>query len=259
MQFRPCIDLHNGVVKQIVGSSLSDKNNIDLKTNFKADKPPEWFASLYKKDKLLGGHVIKLGSGNEKAAKAALSVWPGGMQIGGGINMDNAGKWLDVGAGSVIVTSFVFHNGIIDKGRLKKLSNYIGKNHLVLDLSCRVKDGKYIVVTDRWQTYTKEIITHQLLEQLSKYCHEFLVHGVDVEGKLMGIETPLVKILGDWGKLPVTYAGGISSINDIKTIEKYGKGNLDFTIGSALDIFGGTLLKYKDIVNFNKKNSFTKL
>ncbi len=249
MRFKPCIDLHNGVVKQIVGSSLSDNNSVNLKTNFKADKPPEWFASLYKKDKLSGGHIIKLGKGNEKAAKAALSAWPNGMQIGGGINMDNARKWLDFGAESVIVTSFVFHNGIINKERLKKLSNHIGKNRLILDLSCRLKDNKYIVVTDRWQTYTKEIITHQLLEQLSQYCHEFLVHGVDVEGKLMGIETPLVKILGEWGKIPVTYAGGISSTGDIKTIENYGKGNLDFTVGSALDIFGGSLLKYKDLVN----------
>lgn len=249
MKFRPCIDLHNGVVKQIVGSTLSDQSSQGPVTNFTSEKPPEWYALKYKEDHLTGGHVIQLGKGNESAAKAALGAWPGGMQIGGGITIDNAVFWLEQGASAVIVTSWVFHGGIINMDRLEKLFKTIGKEHLVLDLSCRKKENDYMIVTDRWQTFTREAVTYQLLDRLSAYCSEYLIHAVDVEGKCSGIETGLVEMLGAWGKIPVTYAGGIHTMEDIKMIEDIGKGLIDFTVGSALDIFGGKGLAYRDLAN----------
>ncbi|RJP77534.1 MAG: phosphoribosylformimino-5-aminoimidazole carboxamide ribotide isomerase [Desulfobacteraceae bacterium] len=246
MRFRPCIDIHQGVVKQIVGSSLTDEGD-SPKTNFQADKSSGWYASLYQKDNLFGGHVIQLGPGNEKAATEALEAWPGGMQIGGGIHADNAQQWLDRGASAVIVTSWVFHDGTLDMDRLKQLVNRIGKNRLVLDLSCRRTENSYTIVTNRWQTFTREIIDFPLLDKLSGYCEEFLIHAVDVEGKCSGIETGLVELLGKWAGIPITYAGGIHSMEDIHQIRKMGKGYIDFTVGSALDIFGGTQLKYQDL------------
>lgn len=249
MKFRPCIDLHNGVVKQIVGSTLSDKDSQGPVTNFMSEKPPEWYARKYKEDNLTGGHVIQLGKGNEAAAKAALEQWPGGMQIGGGISVHNAAKWLDYGASAVIVTSWVFHGGIINMDRLERLVKAIGKEHLVLDLSCRKKDDAYMIVTDRWQTFTREAVNYRLLDSLSAYCSEYLVHAVDVEGKCSGIEMDLVRLLGAWNEIPVTYAGGIRSMEDIQMIEKLGKGHIDFTVGSALDIFGGKNLAYRQLVN----------
>lgn len=248
MKFRPCIDLHDGVVKQIVGSTISDDAQNEIKTNFISEKPSEWFADLYKKDNLTGGHIIQLGKGNENAAIKALEAWPGGMQIGGGINIDNAAFWLDNGAESIIVTSYVFHDGVIDEKRLKKLSGFAGKNRLVLDLSCRKKGDDYFVVTNMWQTFTEEKVDYRLLDYLSLYCHEYLIHAVDVEGKSGGIENSLVKILGNWAKIPSTYAGGISSVDDIELIRDIGRGQIDFTIGSALDIFGGEKLLYDEIV-----------
>jgi phosphoribosylformimino-5-aminoimidazole carboxamide ribotide isomerase len=256
MKFRPCIDLHNGVVKQIVGSTLFDQDSQSPVTNFTSKNPPEWYALKYKEDNLTGGHVIKLGKGNESAAQAALAAWPGGMQIGGGINIDNASTWLDYGASAVIVTSWVFHGGLIIMDRLEKLVKVIGKHHLVLDLSCRKKENAYMIVTDRWQTFTREAVTPGLLDRLSAYCSEFLIHAVDVEGKCSGIEIELVKILGAWNKIPITYAGGIHSMKDIKTIEDLGKGHIDFTVGSALDIFGGKNLVYKELASlFSKAES----
>lgn len=246
MKFRPCIDLHQGVVKQIVGSTLSD-NDEAPETNFEAEKPASWFAELYKKDNLTGGHVIQLGSGNIDAAVSALSAWPQGLQIGGGINIDNAGFWLGKGAEAVIVTSWVFHDGVINKDRLKKLSDYVGKERLVLDLSCRKKNNDYVIVTNRWQTYTEEVVTEKLLDNLSGFCSEFLIHAVDVEGMCSGIETPLVELLGRWAGRPLTYAGGIRSMDDIDRINTLGNGNIDFTVGSALDIFGGKFLKYEEL------------
>ena len=247
MKFRPCIDLHNGVVKQIVGSTLSDQDSQGPVTNFTSEKPPEWYALKYKEDNLTGGHVIQLGKGNESAAKAALAAWPGGMQIGGGINIDNAAYWIEHGASAVIVTSWVFHGGIINMDRLEKLVKAIGKERLVLDLSCRKKENVYMVVTDRWQTFTKETVTHELLDRLSAYCSEYLIHAVDVEGKCSGIEIGLVEMLGSWEGIPVTYAGGIRSMEDIKMIGDLGHGHIDFTVGSALDIFGGKKLVYRDL------------
>jgi phosphoribosylformimino-5-aminoimidazole carboxamide ribotide isomerase len=246
MKFRPCIDLHQGVVKQIVGSTLKDGDDAP-ETNFQAEKPARWFAELYRKDNLTGGHVIQLGGGNETAATEALGAWPGGMQIGGGIDLDNCVTWLDRGASAVIVTSFVFHDGVIDQDRLTRLSEKVGKERLVLDLSCRKKDDSYTIVTNRWQTFTKETVTFDLLDRLSAYCHEFLIHAVDVEGMCRGIETPLVELLGTWAGIPITYAGGIRSMDDIDAIRRLGKGNIDYTVGSAIDIFGGKHLKYADL------------
>jgi len=247
MHFRPCIDLHDGVVKQIVGATLSESAPNGPETNYQAHKPAQWFAELYRRDGLTGGHVIQLGPGNAEAAQSALSRWPGGLQVGGGIDADNAGKWLDAGASHVIVTSWVFHDGCIDMDRLKLLSRRVGKSRLVLDLSCRRRKNFYLVATNRWQTFTTEAVTHSLMDRLSAYCDEFLIHAVDVEGRCAGIETDLVDYLGRWQGLPVTYAGGICCQQDIDQIEASGSGNIDFTVGSALDIFGGSGLAYEEL------------
>ncbi len=249
MKFRPCIDLHNGVVKQIVGSTLED-DKTTLKENFVADKPPSYFANLFKKDQLYGGHLIMLGPGNEAAAKEALAAWPGGLQVGGGITAENSSYWIDQGACAVIVTSYVFKDGKIHMERLNRLVETVGKDRLVLDLSCRKKGNKYYIVTDRWQKFTDVEVNEQTLEHLSKYCFEFLVHGVDVEGKCQGVEEELVALLGRYSPIPTTYAGGIRSFDDIRLIGELGENRLDFTVGSALDIFGGSAMRYQDLVTF---------
>ena len=171
----------------------------------------------------------------------ALRTYPNGLQIGGGITAENAKEYIEAGASHVIVTSYVFKDGEIYWDNLKKLVDAVGKEHVVLDLSCRQKDGKYYVVTDRWQTFTNVVVDEKLLTTLAEYCDEFLVHGVDVEGKSSGVELELVKILADWNKISITYAGGIGSMNDLKEFEKVSEGKLDFTIGSALDLFGGKI------------------
>ena len=248
MRFRPCIDLHQGKVKQIIGGTLDDKDTGRLQTNFEAEKPAQWYALRYRQDQLTGGHIIQLGSGNQEAAKAALAAWPLGMQIGGGINLDNAGEWLDAGASAVIVTSWVFHDGKVDEDRLARLSKKVGPERLVLDLSCRRRGDDYYIVTNRWQTFTEERIDPRLLDHLSQYCTEYLVHAVDVEGRCQGIEIPLVELLGKWAQLPITYAGGIHSMEDIRLIGQLGGDGIDFTVGRALDIFGGNGLRYADLV-----------
>ncbi|MBR9981580.1 MAG: phosphoribosylformimino-5-aminoimidazole carboxamide ribotide isomerase [Desulfatitalea sp.] len=248
MRFRPCIDLHQGKVKQIVGGTLSDNDDQALQTNFEASKPAQWFARLYRQDGLTGGHVIQLGPGNVPAAQAALAEWPGGLQVGGGVTLDNAANWLEAGAAAVIVTSWVFHDGTVDEARLDQLRRQIGAHRLVLDLSCRRKDDAYYIVTNRWQTFTQECITPQLLDRLAAYCAEYLIHAVDVEGKCQGIETDLVAMLGQWAGRPVTYAGGIHCETDIQAIAQLGRGAIDFTVGSALDIYGGHGLCYDDLV-----------
>lgn len=247
MRFRPCIDIHDGKVKQIVGGSLNDGDRNALKTNFATDRPPAWFAEKYRQDGLTGGHVIQLGAGNTAAAESALAAWPGGLQIGGGVTAENAQDWIDAGAAAVIVTSWVFHGGRIDMERLGELATRVGRERLVLDLSCRRRGDDYMVVTDRWQTFTQEAVTLALLDRLSEYCCEYLIHAVDVEGRCRGIERPLVERLGRWNGLPVTYAGGIRSMEDIDAIEGLGGGRIDFTVGSALDIFGGSGLAYDDL------------
>ena len=248
MKFRPCIDIHDGAVKQIVGSNLLDGAESGPVTNFTAEQPPGWFAGLYRRDGLTGGHVIQLGSGNEAAAAEALAAWPGGLQIGGGITLDNAPSWIDRGAAAVIVTSFVFYGGTIHMERLSSLTRAIGRERLVLDLSCRKRGDGYYIVTDRWQNFTREAVTFDLLDRLSAHCFEYLIHAVDVEGKCSGIETPLVEMLGRWQGIPVTYAGGIRSMEDIHAIGDLGRDAIDFTVGSALDIFGGSHLAYRDLV-----------
>ncbi|MBT8355075.1 MAG: phosphoribosylformimino-5-aminoimidazole carboxamide ribotide isomerase [Desulfofustis sp.] len=251
MRFRPCIDLHEGKVKQIVGSTLTDEDPGRLQTNFTADAAPSWFASLYREDGLRGGHVIMLGPGNEKAASEALAAWPGGMQIGGGITVLNAAGWLERGASHVIVTSWVFREGRIDFERLARLVSEIGKERLVLDLSCRKRGKDYFIVTDRWQKFTEEAIDSETLNELAEYCDEFLVHAADVEGKCSGIEEELITKLADDSPIPTTYAGGVSSIADLELILHSGGGKLDVTIGSALDIFGGNLIRYDEVVKMH--------
>jgi phosphoribosylformimino-5-aminoimidazole carboxamide ribotide isomerase len=247
--FRPCIDLHEGKVKQIVGGTLGEAG---LRTNFVSDKSAASFAKLYRRDALFGGHVIMLGPGNDTAARAALAAFPGGLHIGGGINAANARDWLDAGASHVIVTSWVFREGRVDWTRLEELVKLIGKGKLVLDLSCRQRDGKYFVVTDRWQKFTDLEVDAATLQKFSGYCSEFLIHAVDVEGLCHGIDRDLVTKLGQWTPIPMTYAGGANSLADLETVTQLGGGKVDLTIGSALDIFGGHGVKYADCVAFNR-------
>jgi len=250
--FRPCIDLHEGKVKQIVGGTLSDAPG-QLRTNFISDRPASWFAELYRKDGLKGGHVIMLGAGNEEAARSALSAFPGGMHVGGGINAENARGWLEAGASHVIVTSWVFRDGHMDELRLQEIVETVGKNRLVLDLSCRRRGEDYFVVTDRWQKFTDLKISRETLQTLAGSCAEFLVHAVDVEGLCRGVDKELVARLGEWSSIPTTYAGGASSLLDLEEVARLGQGKIDLTIGSALDIFGGTGVRYEDVVAFNRK------
>ncbi len=255
MQFRPCIDLHNGLVKQIVGSTLNDDEPDNLRTNFTASHPSSWFADLYRRDNLTGGHIIKLGPGNERAATEALAAWPGGLQIGGGITADNGKEWLDKGASHVIVTSYVFSGGHVDSDRLQKLVKAVGKENLVLDLSCRRKGDDYYIVTDRWQKYTDVVISPEVIEQFASLCDEFLIHAADVEGQCNGIEVDLVKRLADWSSIPTTYAGGVKDIQDMELIAELGQNRLHATIGSALDIFGGSGISYEQAVSFHLAHS----
>jgi phosphoribosylformimino-5-aminoimidazole carboxamide ribotide isomerase len=252
--FRPCIDLHQGKVKQIVGSTLSDDPST-LRTNFVSERPGSWFADLYKKDGLRGAHVIMLGKGNEAAAKATLACYPGGLQIGGGISADNAQEWLDAGASHVIVTSWLFVSGQLSWDRLKQLRDMVGKERVVVDLSCKQSKDGYMVMTDRWQTPTGFIIAKDALRKAGEYCDEFLVHAVDVEGMCKGVDVALVKLLAQWSPIPVTYAGGARSIEDLESVTDASDGKVDLTIGSALDIFGGSGVKYADAVAFNKRSA----
>lgn len=273
MKFRPCIDLHGGQVKQIVGSTLRDHveeensgtttggQQRDLATNFATDRPAQEYAELYKRDCLTGGHVIMLGPGNEHAAREALLAYPNGLQIGGGINLNNAKMWLEAGASHIIVTSFVFRDGQVDMDRLRQLVELVGKERLVLDLSCRKKQGseddQYYVVTDRWQRYTDVVVNRETLTLLGTYCDEFLVHGVENEGKRCGILEDLVVLLGDCSPIPVTYAGGVKDMEDLERVKELGKGRVDVTVGSALDCFGGTL-SYETVVKWHKKQNPTR-
>lgn len=249
--FRPCIDLHSGKVKQIVGGTLDDSNDSPA-TNFISEKPSSWYAELYKKDKLTGGHIIRLGAGNEEASLAALAAYPGGMQIGGGINDENASNYLQAGASHVIITSFVFKNGRLNEKNLDKVLSETGKDKLVLDLSCRIKDNKYWIVTDRWQKFTDVELTPKTLQELAGFCDEFLVHAVDVEGLCNGIDWELVELLCK-SNIPTTYAGGARCIEDLIKITEDSNNKIDLTIGSALDIFGGNRITYEEAVLYNKQ------
>lgn len=250
MEFRPCIDIHNGQVKQIVGSSINDSSD-SVKENFVAKNDSSYFATLYKEYNLRGGHVILLNSkeseyyeATKKEAFKALSTYPNGLQVGGGITDANAKEFIDAGASHVIVTSFGFNDGKICYDNLERLKNAVGKEHVVLDVSCRknkaLNDDNYYIVTNRWQTFTDAKVDDSLLLELSKYCDEFLVHAVDVEGKGSGIEKNVIEILKK-SPIPVTYAGGISTLEDIEYIKETSDGLINITIGTALDIFGGNL------------------
>ena len=255
MEFRPCIDIHNGKVKQIVGSSLKDLGN-EATENFVSEQDGAFYARLYKKEGICGGHVILLNHKDSsyyeetrQQAILALRTYPQGLQVGGGITAENAKEFLDAGASHVVVTSYVFRDGKVDYERLRKLVQAVGKEHLVLDLSCRRRDGDYYIVTDRWQKFTKEKLTEEKLDELSDYCDEFLIHAVDVEGKNSGIETELVALLGGWGKIPVTYAGGVRNFDDLRILRDLGKNRLNVTIGSALDLFGGNMA-FTEVLDF---------
>jgi phosphoribosylformimino-5-aminoimidazole carboxamide ribotide isomerase len=250
--FRPCIDLHEGKVKQIVGGTLGDAGP---RTNFVSDRSAAWFAALYKRDGLTGGHVIQLGPGNETEARAALAAFPGGLHLGGGVNVQNARSWLEAGASHIIVTSWVFREGRVDWERIGELVKTVGRDRLVLDLSYRQRGGNYVVVTDRWQKFTEVAITLETLKKLAGSCSEFLVHAVDVEGLCHGIDRELVKKLGQWAPIPTTYAGGANSLADLEEVTQLGRGKVDLTIGSALDIFGGTGVKYDEVVKFNRRQA----
>lgn len=247
MEFRPCIDIHNGQVKQIVGGSLRDKGDT-ARENFVAARGADYYAEQYRSYGIKGGHIILLNPASSEyyestkaQAMRALAAYPSGLQIGGGINAENAIEYLDAGASHVIVTSYVFKDGRIHMDNLDKIYKAVGRERLVLDLSCRKKGDAYYIVTDRWQNYTDEVVNHKTLDMLMPYCDEFLIHAVDVEGKAQGIEEELARQLGEWGKIPITYAGGVHSYEDIDKLKELGKGRVHVTIGSALDIFGGSL------------------
>ena len=248
MKFRPCIDIHQGKVKQIVGETLQPDSSRVVE-NFVSTHSPGYFASMYREDGLTGGHIIMLGAGNEQAAEEALRAYPGGLQIGGGINADNAGRFLELGASHVIVTSYIFQDGKLHWDHLETIVSKIGKERLVIDLSCKERDGKYVVVTNQWRTFSDVEVNAANIAALEAYCDEFLIHAVDVEGKREGVQEKLAAQLAEWTTIPTTYAGGARSIEDLERFREITGGKLDITIGSALDIFGGTL-PYRDVVAF---------
>ncbi|MGN0419259.1 MAG: phosphoribosylformimino-5-aminoimidazole carboxamide ribotide isomerase [Acetatifactor sp.] len=259
MEFRPCIDIHNGKVKQIVGGSLRDEGSAAAE-NFVAEQDAAFFAGLYRDAGLRGGHIILLNpvgseyyEATKRQALSALSAYPGGMQIGGGITEENAEEFLEAGASHVIVTSYVFQNGRIHYERLQKLLERVGRERLVLDLSCKKVGDCYRIVTDRWQKVTEEVVNEALLDRLASYCDEFLIHAVDVEGKAQGIEQEVVRLLGNWGKLPITYAGGVHNYRDLELLQELGRNRLNVTVGSALDLFGGEM-EWKKILEICKNS-----
>lgn len=248
--FRPCIDLHQGQVKQIVGGSLNDEG---ADTNFVSEYDSAYYANLYAKHQLMGGHVIALGPGNQEAALKALTAWPGGLQFGGGVNAENAASYIKAGASHVIVTSYLFEDGQFSWDRLEAIKAQVGKDKLILDLSCRRVDGGWHIATDRWQTVTSLAVTQDTLTQLSEHCSEFLIHAADVEGLQAGIDQDLVKLLGESCPVPVTYAGGARSLEDLKLVSELSNGKVDLTIGSALDIFGGGGVTLQECIDWNQQ------
>ncbi|KIV99324.1 1-(5-phosphoribosyl)-5-[(5-phosphoribosylamino)methylideneamino] imidazole-4-carboxamide isomerase [Verruconis gallopava] len=252
-KFRPCIDLHSGQVKQIVGGTLTEKEG-DLQTNYVSKHSAGYFAKLYRDRNLTGSHVIMLGPGNEDAAKEALAAWPNGLQVGGGITDKNAGLWIDCGAEKVIITSFLFPDGKFSQQRLESVLQALNgnKERLVIDLSCRRKNDTWFVAMNKWQTITDFEVNEENIKILQAYCSEFLVHAADVEGLQQGIDHKLVEKLGQWCSIPVTYAGGGKHLEDLDVVERLSKGRVDLTIGSALDIFGGSLVRFDDCVRWNE-------
>lgn len=263
MRFRPCIDLRAGKVTQIVGSTLTATASTDVAVeNFISSRPSSHYARLYEAAGLSGGHVIMLGAGNDAAALEALQAWKGGMQLGGGITDMNAQYWLDAGASHVILTSWLFDGGSLDTARLARLCGLVGRQRLVVDLSCRRRPddpaGPYYVVTNRWQTFSSLQVNTATLHSLSQYCSEFLIHGVDVEGRRCGVEQSLIRLIkqaidaagGD--ELHVVYAGGVRDMADVRLVDELGGGRIDVSVGSALDIFGGDL-SFDEVVAYCKE------
>lgn len=242
--------MHQGKVKQIVGETLN-KDGQDVVENYVSTYDSAYYASMFKEDNLTGGHVIMLGDGNKEAALQALQTYPGGLQIGGGINESNAEEYLDSGASHVIVTSYIFQDGQLMMDRLKRLVDKIGKERLVIDLSCKRKDNSWFVVTDKWTKFSDIEIKEETIRELENYCDEFLIHAADVEGKRGGMDEELVARLADIVSIPTTYAGGVSSLEDLKRFKEISHGKLHVTIGSALDIFGGDL-SYREVVEYCK-------
>jgi len=253
MAFRPCIDLRAGRVVQIVGGTLTD-DGAQTVTNHVSDRVAAEFAALYRRDGLGGGHVIMLGPGSEDAARSALDAYPGGLQVGGGITPENAAAWMDAGASHVIVTSYLFPDGVFAPDRLRAMTQAVGRSRLVVDLSCRrTPDGVYSVATDRWRTFTDTRLSAETIAQFESSCAELLIHAADVEGKCEGIDEELVSQLGEWVTLPTTYAGGARRLEDIARVEQLSGGKVDLTIGSALDVFGGSLVRYEDAARLGWK------
>ncbi len=250
-QFRPCIDLHQGQVKQIIGGSLDDHG---AQTNFVSDKDALYYAELYRQNNLQGGHVIALGPGNKEQAIAALQAWPGGLQFGGGINTSNAQEFLEAGASHLIVTSYLFDNGQFSFERLEQIKAITGAERLILDLSCRRTPNGWNIATDRWQTVTDTAVDAETLAKLSKHCAEFLIHAADVEGLQGGIDENLVTLLAQHCDIPVTYAGGARSLQDLELVKHLSNGKVDLTIGSALDIFGGSGVTLDECIAWNSAN-----
>ncbi|MDB4618331.1 phosphoribosylformimino-5-aminoimidazole carboxamide ribotide isomerase [Akkermansiaceae bacterium] len=248
-KFRPCIDLHEGTVKQIIGGTLNDEGATE---NFVSEKSPSWYAEKFKSDDLRGGHVIQLGPGNTEAAREALAAWRGGLQIGGGINANNASEWLEAGASHVIVTSWLFDKeGCFLKNRLDELVDTIGKDRIIIDLSCRQVGEGWKVAMNRWQTITDLELNLDLISDLADSCDEFLIHAADVEGMCGGVDEALVQLLGQWDGCPITYAGGVRGMDDLKLIHEASNGRLDATVGSALDLFGGNGVTYDELLIWN--------
>ncbi|KAI8941013.1 Histidine biosynthesis bifunctional protein hisB [Plenodomus lindquistii] len=253
-RFRPCIDLHAGSVKQIVGGTLNTTTPDVLQTNWTSEHPSAYYADLYRQHALAGAHVIMLGPGNDQVAKEALEAWPSGMQVGGGITEKNAREWIERGAEKVIITSYLFPDSKFSKDRLDAVLAALDndKAKLVIDLSCRRKDDKWFVATNKWQTITDFELNKESIALLEPHCSEFLIHAADVEGLQRGIDHELVSRLAEWCSIPVTYAGGGRSIADLELVKELSKGKVDLTIGSALDIFGGQGVKFEDCVKWNK-------
>ncbi len=261
MEFRPCIDIHNGKIKQIVGGSLRDEKN-QAKENFVSDQDGAFFAEFYKKDGLKGGHIILLNPADsayyeaDKAQAAlALAADPGGLMVGGGVRAENAWEFLDLGASHVIVTSYVFKDGRLNEKNLERMVRTVGRERLTLDLSCRARDGVYYIVTDRWQKFTDLKLDIRTLKELSVCCDEFLIHAADVEGKCGGVERPLLRMLGEFRQIPVTYAGGVGSFADLEEVKRLGQDRVNVTVGSALDLFGGNM-PYRQVLQrvWNESN-----
>lgn len=254
-RFRPCIDLHNGKVKQIVGSSLTDSGE-SLRENHISRHSPAYFARLYRQHNLSGGHVILLGKGNDQAAREALAAWPNALHLGGGVHLDNAEEWIQSGAKKVIVTSMLFDNqGVFLEKNLRALCRILGKERIVVDLSSSPQSSGWRVASNRWQTLTNLELTHETLDTLAEWTSQYLIHATAQEGLCQGVDQRLIEHLAHWAKIPITYAGGIRSLDDFLLVNTLSNGRIDATVGSALDIMGGSGIQFKELVALHNRES----